>query len=303
MFRVVVQGVGDLPADRASAGRGIQREMTDQKLKFKLVRRREEEDGGEGPQVVDGEREVREVSQTSQAIETTLIMELGNEKMEETPRMAGKTQLENERTIASQVPSVEHEIAAWGKTLTGISGNQTLGEVSLEAFLQQGESRRSMSGTFPSPLDGQNEEKREMLREWGFSLTPDPTAGYLVAPGVVVTEDSTTGTNDSLNRLEQTERSEKIVREIEKPAEESEHSRMEYESEDSAIRGPKTLLGKRKEKIVSTEEEEENTATTKGCRKKANRKAQKMAEKDKEEEPVCRTTRTRAKGQASPEVR
>lgn len=122
-------------------------------------------------------------------------------------------------------------------------------------------------------------QRKELLKEWGFSPTPDPAVEYPMAPREATAKASISRRDNPPGGLERAKDRQEQGNLPEKPT----HSLMECDSEDSVIMGPTTLLGKKKGKLVSTEEED--NAAMKGRHRKANRKARRVvSEKEKEEE-------------------
>jgi len=170
---------------------------------------------------------------------------------------------------ASHTPSRDREIAAQDAILTGISADQTYEQVELEV-LQQVASQLQETESPLHPLEENDAARREMLREWGFGLTPDPVIGYPMAPNGAVVEVVPLADGLLAGSSGAVESASGGC-----PAEDLAHSQMECESEESVIMGPVTLLGKRKKlptgrgKFDSTEEEGDVSSTRR--RKKTHR--------------------------------
>lgn len=119
-----------------------------------------------------------------------------------------------------------------------------------------------------------------MLREWGFSLTPDPTIGFPVTAG----DAAVTGV-DSLDEVLLVGPSDIVDQTNEGGTQMQEDgpgdSRMECELEEMISQGPQTRLGKRNKQHLggrksSSSGEEDNAPRTRRC-SKSHRLSRRMA--------------------------
>lgn len=200
-------------------------------------------------------------------------------------------------------------IAAQAEILTGVSAEQSLEQMELEALQQAVSQVQEVEAGVESGqtqldtdvADGNSVAGKELLREWGFSLTPDPAIDYSAAPTRekvdVAVKDmmlvSPTGDSLGICVVEDTRRGD--------PCDDSTRSQIECDAEDAAASAPNVRPEKRKkfpplwgEKLSCSKEE---GITLRAKRSLKTQRSQRLASED-EDEPSRRQTRANRGGKA-----